>query len=44
VDVEHWFGYGYIDHRHCWALTYSRARDNLTGYDTGPQYPDTCVD
>jgi hypothetical protein len=48
VDVEHHglvteyirkdYGSGY-----CWAVTYSRARDNKTGYDTGDQYPDTCV-
>ena len=46
VDVEHWFDYGYIDYGggYCWAVTYSRARDNKTGYDTGDQYPNTCVD
>ncbi len=45
VDVEHWFGYGYINYGggYCWAVTYSRARNNKTGYDTGHQYPDTCV-
>jgi hypothetical protein len=46
ADAEHWFGYGYINYGggYCWALTYSRHRDNLTGYDTGPRYPNTCVD
>ena len=45
VDVEHWFGYGYIDRGggYCWAMTYSRAKDNITKYDTGDQYPNTCL-
>jgi hypothetical protein len=47
TDVEHRFGYEYIRRPdsggYCWAMTSSRAIDHVTGYDTGDQYPYTCV-
>jgi hypothetical protein len=46
ADVESWFGYGYIlndNGQSCWAITYSRSKDYVTGYDTGDQYPNTCI-
>ncbi len=44
-DVEYWWRYEYIDYGggRCWAVTYSRSRNNMTGHDTGPQYPNTCL-
>jgi hypothetical protein len=45
MDVEHHFDYEYIrkDTQYCWAMTYSRSIDRVSGYDTGDQYPNTCV-
>jgi len=46
-DIEHRFRYEYIPAptggTYCWALTYRRAINHVTGYDTGDEYPYTCV-